>query len=503
MIIDDQQYDLIIVGTGAGGGTLAQALAPTGKRILVLERGQSMPLEEQNRADVDVFKKERYHAPEQWYDEAGEPFSPQTNYAVGGNTKIYGATLMRLREKDFEAVPHQDGTSPEWPLKYADFEPYYTAAEKLYQVHGDVTADATEPVHSGPYPFSAVDHPPLMQPIVGALAEQGLHPAALPLSLTRQDDDPTGDAEVFGIQPALKHDNVTLITGAQVVSLHTNPSGRVVKGVQAEIGEQSILYVGNIVVLACGAINSAALLLASANAKHPNGLANGSDQVGRNLMKQQMTSIVQLSTSANSGQFSRSVGVNDFYWGDRDYAYPMGHIYNTGGLLQDVMFTESPPLLSVLARVLPGVGIKQLAMRSIGWWTQTEVLPDPKNRVRLEKGKLRLEFTPNNTEAHDRLVYRWIEALQTMEKATKGIQRSGVHPRGEAPLQVVAHQCGTCRMGTDPATSVLNTQCRTHEIENLYVVDSSFFPSCGAVSPALTVIANALRVGAHLKESLT
>lgn len=499
MIIDDQQYDIIIVGTGAGGGTLAQALAATGKKILILERGSQMALEEQNRADVDVFKKERYHAPEQWYDEAGEPFFPQTNYAVGGNTKIYGATLMRLRERDFEAVPHQDGISPEWPLKYGDFEPYYTAAEQLYQVHGNAAADSTEPTRSAGYPFPGVDHEPLMQPIVEALTDQGLHPIPLPLSLTRQAEDPTGDAEVFGVHPAIAHDNVTLLTGAKVVSLHTNPSGTLIKGVQAEVDGQTFLYVGNIVALACGAINSAALLLASANGKHPQGLANRSDQVGRNLMKQTMTSIVQLTTATNSGKFSRSVGLNDFYWGDRDYSFPMGHIHNAGGLLQDVMFAESPPLLSVLARVLPGAGLKQLATRSIGWWAQTEVLPDPKNRVRWEKGKLRLEYTANNAEAHDRLVFRWIEALQTLEKTTKGIQRSGVHPRAEAPLQVVAHQCGTCRMGTDPATSVLDLNCRTHEIENLYVVDSSFFPSCGAVSPALTVIANALRVGEHLK----
>ncbi|MGB3613263.1 MAG: GMC family oxidoreductase, partial [Elainellaceae cyanobacterium] len=484
--------------------------APTGKRILILERGESMPLTEQNRADVDLFKKERYHAPEQWYDETGEPFYPQTNYAVGGNTKIYGATLMRLRERDFEAVPHHDGTSPEWPLSYADFEPYYTAAEQLYQVHGTAATDPTEPLHSADYPFPAVDHNPLVQPMVEALAGQGLHPTALPLSLTRQNDDPTGDAEVFGVIPALKYDNVALITGAKVVSLHTNTSGQVIKGVQAEVGDQTFLYIGDIVVLACGAINSAALLLASANEKHPNGLANGSDQVGRNLMKQLMTNIVQLTSKANSVKFLRSVSVNDFYWGDSsglasdqdDYDYPMGHIYNTGGLLQDVIFTESPPILSVLAKVLPGAGLKQLATRSIGWWAQTEVLPDPKNRVRLEKGKLRLEFMPNNTEAHDRLIYRWIEALQVAEKTLKGFQRSGVHPRGETPIQVVAHQCGTCRMGTDPATSVLNTDCRTHEIDNLYVVDSSFFPSCGAVSPALTVIANALRVGDRLIEHL-
>ncbi|MEO1400787.1 MAG: GMC family oxidoreductase [Cyanobacteria bacterium J06635_1] len=498
MIIDDQHYDIIIVGTGAGGGTLAQKLAPTGKQILILERGSGMALEEQNLAGVDVLKSKRYHAPEQWYDQTGEPFAPQTNYAIGGNTKIYGASLMRMRDRDFEAVPYQDGVAPEWPLKYADFEPYYTAAEQLYQVHGEAGQDPTEPDHSGNYPYPAVAHEPLMQPIVDAIAQQGLHPAPLPLSLTRQDDDPTGDAEVFGINPALNYDNVTLKTSARVVSLHTNPAGTEIKGVQAQVGNQAYLFTGHIVVLACGAVNSAALMLGSANEKYPNGLANGSDQLGRNLMKHQMTVIVERGANNNSGTFPRSVSVNDFYWGDGDYKYPMGHIENSGGLLQDVIFAESPPLLSVLAKRMPGMGLKQLAVRSIGWWAQTGVLPNPSNRIYWQKGKLRFEFTPNNIEAHDRLVYRWIEVLKTLEKNTKDAKRSGLYPRGEAPVQVVGYQSGTCRMGTDPATSVLDINCRTHEIDNLYVVDSSFFPSCASVSPALTVMANALRVGDHL-----
>ena len=502
MIIDDQHYDVIIVGTGAGGGTLAQKLAPTGKQILILERGARMMLEEQNRADVDVFKKERYHAPEQWYDQAGEPFFPQTNYAVGGNTKIYGATLMRMRDRDFTAVPHQEGIAPEWPFQYSALEPYYTIAEQLYQVHGEAAEDPTEPHHSADYPYPAVEHEPLMRPIVEAIAHQGLHPTPLPISLTRQEDDPTGDSEVFGINLALKHKNVTLKTSAKVVGLHTNPTGTEIKAVQADVSGQLMLFSGDIVVLACGAVNSAALLLESANDKHPHGLANGTDLVGRNLMKQRLTVIVERSSSSNSGTFPRSVSVNDFYWGDRDYTYPMGHIENSGGLLQDVIFAESPPLLSVLAQILPGSRLKGLAIHSVGWWAQTGMLPDPNNRVRWQKGKLRYEFTPNNFEAHDRLVYRWIEVLKTLEKEVKETQSNTMFPRGEAPLQIVGYQSGTCRMGTDPATSVLDIHCRTHEIDNLYVVDSSFFPSCPAVGPALTVMANALRVGDHLCDRL-
>ncbi len=505
MIIDDQHYDVIIVGTGAGGGTLANKLASTGKNILILERGDFMPLEEQNRANVDVFKKERYRAAERWYDKDGETFSPQTNYAVGGNTKIYGATLVRMREKDFEAVEHQEGVSPEWGLKYQDFEPYYTEAERLYMVHGQTVDDPTEPYRSSDYPLPAVEHEPQIQKIVDAITKQGLHPTPLPLSLTHEDDDPTGDSEVFGIVPALKHDNVTLKTSAKVVCLITNSSGEAVRAVEAEIKGQSYLFFGDIIVLSCGAINSAALLLKSANHKHPNGLANSSDLVGRNFMKLHQTAMVELSVNANSGKFLRSVSVNDFYWGDENFPYPMGHIENTGGLLQDIIFAESPPILSVLAKGMPGFGLKQLAKRSIGWWMYTETLPDPDNRVRVKEGKIYLDFTPNNIEAHDRLIYRWIDVLKASEKklGSSVFEKLAIYPRGEVPIQAVANQCGTCRFGEDPQTSVLDLNCRSHEIENLYVVDSSFFPSSSSVSPALTIIANALRVGDHLKERLS
>jgi choline dehydrogenase-like flavoprotein len=502
MIIDDQYYDVIIVGTGAGGGTLAYKLASTGKKILILERGDFMPLEEQNRSNIDIFKRDRYRASEQWYDISGEPFSPQTNYAIGGNTKIYGAALLRRREKDFESVTHQAGISPEWCLKYADFEPYYTEAENLYKVHGATNGDTTEPTHSSEYPYPAVNHEPDIQRIYDAIAQQGLHPSTIPLGLTREEDDPTNDSEVSGIVPALKYDNVTLKTQAKVIGLHTNPSGLVVKGVEAEVGGQSYLFLADIVVLACGAVNSAALLLKSASDLHPKGLANSSDLVGRNLMKSLLSTVVQLSTKPNSGSFQKTIYVNDFYWGDADFPYPMGHIQNSGGLLTDIIFAESPPIFSVVAKLMPGFGLKQLATHSIGWWAQTEDLPDPNNRVRVENNKIHIDYSPNNTEAHDRLIYRWTDVLKNVEKSLDGFYGGVMHPRGEVPLQVMANQCGTCRFGDDPQTSVLDRDCRAHDLDNLYVVDGSFFPSNAGVSPALTIIANALRVGDRLIERL-
>jgi choline dehydrogenase-like flavoprotein len=500
MIVDDQHYDLIIVGTGAGGGTLARKLAPTGKKILVLEQGKFLDKESSELVDTEVFKKEQYHAPEQWIDRDGEPFSPQTSYAVGGNTKVWSGVLMRMRDRDFEEVQHQDGISPAWSLKYQDFEPYYTEAEQLYQAHGKLGDDPTEPAHSQDYVFPAVAHDSYIEQVSQGLRSQGLHPSYLPIGLG---DQGRTDSEDSGITPALKRETVTFKDSAQVVCLHTNLSGTEIRAVQAKINGQAYLFFSNIVVLACGAINSAALLLRSQNEKHPNGLANGSGLVGRNLMKQQLSVVVQWMTAANSGLFQRTLGVNDFYWGEEGYPYPMGHVQNSGGILQDVIFSEAPPIFSAIARNLPEFGLRQLATHSIGWWLQTEDLPHPDNRVELSRDRVRLRYAPSNTEAHDRLVYRWIDVLKSLEAMQPNMfNRLGSHPRSEMPIQVVAHQCGTCRFGDDPKTSVLDLNCRSHEIDNLYVVDSSFFPSSASVSPGLTVVANALRVGDYLIERL-
>jgi choline dehydrogenase-like flavoprotein len=500
MIVDDQHYDVIIVGTGAGGGTLARQLAPTGKKILVLEQGDFLEKESSELVDTEVFKKEQYHAPEQWYDHQGEPFHPQTSYSVGGNTKIYSGVLMRMRDRDFQSVQHQDGISPAWALTYQDFEPYYTQAENLYQVHGKLEDDPTEPSHSSPYLFPEVAHHPQTEAVKEILLGKGLHPAYLPLGLG---DQGRTDSEDTGVSPALKYDNVTLKTSAKAVCLHTNSSGSEIRAIQVKIGEQSYLFLGNIFVLSCGAINSAALLLRSANEKHPNGISNRNDQVGRCLMKQQMSVVVQLTSSSHSGLFQRTLGFNDFYWGDDQYPYPMGHVQEAGGLLQDVIFSEAPPILSIFTRLMPGFGLRQLATRSLGWWLQTEDLPNPDNRVRLSDDRLHLDYTPSNVEAHDRLVYRWLDVLKSVQtEQPSRFNLSGVLPRSDMPIQVVAHQCGTCRFGEDPQTSVLDLNCRTHEVQNLYVVDSSFFPSSSSVSPGLTVIANAIRVGEHLIQRL-
>jgi len=518
-----ERYDVIIIGTGAGGGTLAYRLASTGKKILVLERGEFLPREKANWSAMEVYQKERYHTSERWYDKDGNTIAPGTGYWVGGNTKVYGAALLRLRERDFEKVIHQDGISPEWPLKYQDFELYYTQAEQLYDVHGLRGTDPTEPPTSVAYPYPPVSHEPDMQAIADEIQQLGYYPFHLPLGLKLNESDRTAspcircdtfdgypclvgakaDAEVNAIRPARQaYANLTLMTNAKVLRLHTSASGREVTAVETEINGEIYSFVGNLVVVACGAINSAVLLLRSANEQHPNGLANSSDQVGRNFMKHVETALLSLGLEPNRANFQKTIAVNDFYWGEPDFQYPMGMVQNTGNVLAHMIPAEAPPLLAPYVKLVPGFELHLIAERAVGWWLQTEDLPDPNNRVRVVGDKIHLDYTLNNTEAADRLVHRWTSILKAVNRGFKHVIPFSIYPRNHLSIQSLAHQCGTCRFGWEPKTSVLDLNCRTHDVENLYVVDGSFFPSNSGVNPTLTIMANALRVGDRLASLL-
>ncbi|MEL6580424.1 MAG: GMC family oxidoreductase [Cyanobacteria bacterium J06621_12] len=517
----NQHYDLIIIGTGAGGGTVAHELAPTGQKILILERGDFLPREKENWSPKEVYQDHRYHTNEQWRDGDGKILNPQTCYWVGGNTKVYGAALLPMRERDFEDVEHKDGISPAWDLKYQDFAPHYAKAEKLYSVHGQKGQDPTEPTREE-YPYPPVAHEPDMQSTVDNLKQMGYTPFNLPVGLNLNEVDHTlsqcircdtcdgfpclvdgkGDAEVNCVNKTLKYDNVTLMTGAKVVKLHTSASGKEVTGVETEIGDRTQTFSADIVIVACGAINSAALLLRSANDAHPHGLANSSDQVGRNFMKHLCTSIVALSDRPNNSTYQKTIALNDFYWGEEGFPYPMGMIQNTGNVKPDMIPPSAPASLAPFVNIAPEIALEITARHSTGWWLQTEDLPVAENRVRWTKDGICLEYTPNNLEARDRLVHRWTEILKAVVQETKRVIPLGIFPRNYIPLSAVGHQCGTCRFGEDPATSVLDLNCRTHDVENLYVVDGSFFPSNSGVNPTLTIIANAIRVAEHLKQRI-
>jgi choline dehydrogenase-like flavoprotein len=509
------RYDVIIIGTGAGGGTLAHRLAQTGKKILLLERGDFVPRERENWSPRAVVSEGRYDCPELWSDADGNEFRPGTHYFVGGNTKFYGAALFRMRERDFEELKHFGGISPAWPLSYADFEPYYAAAERLYNVHGNRGEDPTEPWASSAFPHAAVSHEPRIQKLHDDLARIGQRPFHVPVGVAldesnRRDSacircgtcdgfpclvNAKSDADVLCVRPALAR-GVELHVRTRVLRLETDAAGRSVSRVIAERDGERVEYAANLVVVACGAINSAALLLRSASERHANGLGNGSGLVGRNYMCHLNTMLVALSREANPTEFHKTFALTDFYFGADDFGFPLGLIQLMGKAHAEVLKVGAPP-------GTPTPILRALSQRGIPFWLTSEDLPDRENRVALgANGNVRLLYTPNNLEGHERLAGKVKELLSRAGMSMKHLLPANLYVGGRIPVAGVAHQCGTTKFGRDPKTSVLDVDCKSHEIDNLYVVDGGFFPSSSAVNPALTIAANALRVGDRIAERL-
>lgn len=516
-------YDIAIIGTGAGGGTLLHALAGRGKRILVLERGDYVPREKANWSTRAVNLEGRYQTKEVWRDRDGQPLHPHTNYYVGGNTKFYGAALFRLRREDFGEVKHWGGVSPAWPIGYEDMEPYYTAAERLYHVHGERGVDPTDPPAGAPYPHPAVSHEPRLQQLHDDWARLGLRPFHVPLGIMLDERNPRAsrcircetcdghpclvgaksDAQVVAVDPALADPNVTLLTNAYVAKLETSASGREVTRLVVTRGEATETHSADVVVVSAGAINSAALLLRSASDRHPRGLANGSDMVGRHYMGHVNSVLMAVSRCPNPTVFQKTLGLNDFYFGSPEWEYPMGHISFVGKLDADTLRGGAPA-------IAPGWSLDLMAKHSMDFWLTSEDLPDPDNRVTLDReGNIVLAYRPNNETAHRRLTAKLEQLMKQQRKCGvhghechEGLFSRNLFLGQRIPLAGVAHQNGTARFGRDPRDSVLDVNCRAHEVDNLYVVDASFFPSSAAVNPALTIMANALRVAEHLKDRL-
>ena len=554
-------YDAIVIGSGAGGGTLALHLARAGKRILILERGPFLPQEKLNWDTSAVFLQNRYHTKEVWQDKDGKDLHPQQAYFVGGQTKVYGAAMFRMRAEDFGVIQHQGGVSPAWPIAYADMEPYYTRAEELFYVHGDLgTAqavaggfasswDPTEPFHSKVYPYPAFANEPRMQRVEDDVRKLGVRTFPIPLGLKRNAADTVeskcircdtcdgypclvhakSDADINCIREIMHLPNVTLMTQARVVRLTTNASGTAISSVEIVTPDsqgKTVSYAGDIVAVCAGAVNSAVLLLLSANEKHPRGLGNNaSDQVGRNFMYHQADAVLALSTDRNDDSYMKTWGTNDFYFKDPDssYPYPLGQVQPVGSFHHQMMKSDAPPLT-------PGFVLETMKEHAVPWWLTTEDLPAAENRVTLRNttpsqamssepgtagphgaanptdpavgtvaapGQIRLAYTPNNVESFNRLKDRWIDVLKRAGHATTSVPFHAYFKK-RIPLEGVGHQNGTCRFGHDPATSVLDVHCKVHDIDNLYVVDASFFPSASAVNPSLTIIANAIRVADYL-----
>jgi choline dehydrogenase-like flavoprotein len=575
-------YDAIIIGSGAGGGTLALHLAQAGKNILILERGPFLPQEKLNWDTSAVFLDNRYHTRETWQDKDGKPLHPQQAYFVGGQTKVYGAAMFRMRAEDFGAIRHRGGISPAWPISYSDLEPYYTRAEELFHVHGDLgdaptvaggygsSFDPTEPYHSKKYPYPAFSNEPRMQSIEKDVRGLGIHTFPIPLGLKLNEADPLAskcircdtcdgypclvhaksDADINCIRQIMHLPNVTLMTNSRVTRLLTNSTGTAVTAVEVmhsgsskgtglssnrnDLGPQrtsggnTATYQAGLFAVCAGAINSAVILLASANDKHPNGLANRSDQVGRNFMYHQADALLALSTERNEDSYTKTWGTNDFYLkdSDPDYPFPLGQVQPVGSFHFEMMKGDAPPLT-------PGFVLEEMKHHAVPWWLTTEDLPDPENRVTLHNTAplwsenqqpgvggahpsgdtghtneidpvteaapmhIQLSYTPNNVESFNRLKDRWVDILKKAGHASTSVPLHAYFKK-RIPLEGVGHQNGTCRMGNDPATSVLDVHCKAHDLDNLYVIDASCFVSASAVNPSLTIIANAIRIADYL-----
>jgi choline dehydrogenase-like flavoprotein len=518
----DEHWDVLIIGSGPGGASAAQRLAATGKRVLILERGDYLPRARANWDAKTVFVEGAYQTKEIWYTAHGQAIHPGLHYYVGGNSKVYGAALLRMRERDFDAVEHGDGISPAWPLTYADFEPYYLQAERLFHVHGQRGEDPTEPPASEPFPHPAVTHESTIQTLSDNLSGKGLRPFHLPLGILLDEKDgratPTSacircdafdgfpcllngkaDAQVVCVDPALSaFPNLTLRTGAFVERLETDVTGRIVEAVQVTRDGRQERYSADIVVVACGALSSALLLLRSASERHPRGLANGSDQVGRNYMRHNQSILMALTRQPNDAVFQKTLAVSDYYFGADDWAYPHGLIQMCAAAHPDQIRAEALPTWLDWAPRMP---FEEMARHSISFWLSSEDLPRSENRIAYDGERVILDTRDNNMEAHHRLKKKLEQVLDAADCHPFLLDRS-LYLGKDIPVGGTAHQAGTTRFGPDPTHSVLNLDCRAHEVDNLYLTDAGFFPSIGAVNPTLTIIANALRVADIIAQRL-
>lgn len=486
--------DVVIIGTGAGGAAAAWSLRDSGRRVLLVEQGDFLPREAQNWDPREVFVKSRYKNVGRWRDAStGAMFKPGVHDYVGGNTKVFGAAFPRFRESDFGAVEHVDGTSPAWPIDYAELEPWYCRAEQMYGVHG-VEDDPTAPWRSQPYPYPAIPHEPGIQRLVDTLYAQGYRPSSVPIGIDLRDGgrcircrtcdgypcavDAKSDADLKGVRPAIEGD-VRLMTRTAATRVVTNDAGTAVTGVELEREGHRWTVTAPVVVVACGSVRSATLLMRSANAAHPGGLGNGHDQLGRHYMQHVNTGLISIDPRRrNDGFFQKTFQVNDFYFAGRDGGFPWGNLQALGKLQTQQLVSSRPKL--------PEPMLAYIAAHSVEWWVMSEDLPLSEHRIRLgADGVPEVTWRPTNTSTHQKLI-----------KAASEMMRSAGFPvsvHETFTITTNSHQCGTLRMGDDPAMSVTDRDSQVHGIAGLIVGDSSVFVSSAAVNPALTISALAMR----------
>lgn len=487
--------DIVIIGSGMGGASVAAGLAPTGARITILERGHQIPDTAPARDPWRIYTNSAFRSKETWLDETGKPFEPGNYYNVGGNTKLYGAVLIRYRQEDFGELEHFDGISPAWPFAYEELAPWYERAEQLFKVRGDHTSDKTEPPHDSSYPFPPVPDEPAIADVRARLTKAGVSPFTLPLGVdidTWLKAGKTGwdgypdlrcgkmDAETCALAEALSHENVSLLTGAHVQYLSCDPETHRISEVTFEKdGEVHTLKAGTF-ILCAGAVQSAALLLKS-------GLANSSDYVGRCFMNHNATAVIGIDPRfQNDAVYQKTFGLNDWYLDDGETGKPLGNVQLLGRVTPDILKIQVPSL--------PMLAARWISNHAIDMYLISEDLPDPESRVVLNGDQIELIWRRSNMTAHHKLLAK-----------TKATLKAAGFPLVLSRLfdgRVPSHQCGTVRMGLDPKTSVLDPTCRTWDHPNLYVTDAGALPTSAAVNPSLTVAALALRTANTIQKEL-
>jgi len=487
--------DIVIIGSGVGGATIAAGLAGSGARIAILERGERLPDTPEARSYRSIFVDGHFRPKEMWREADGTEFNPGNFYFVGGNSKLFGAVLLRYRAEDFTEMQHLGGVSPAWPFPYEELEPWYGKAERLFEVRGALGDDPTEPFHSTPYPHGPVPDEPAIARARAELKAQGLHPASLPLGVdidtwlsggrTPWDGFPnTGegkrDAETASLAAALKDPDIELVTSAHVDTLEAGPGGRIETVHYTHNGERKRLS-PKLVILSAGAINSAAILLRSGDGK---GLANRSGQVGRNFMNHNCSAMLAIDPfRRNDSVYQKTLMLNDYYLtGGRD-GLPLGNVQLLGKINGDILKANAP-------RYAPRLALDFMARHAVDWYMMTEDLPNPESRVMVDGKGIILQWRRSN-----------MEALSGLEEKMRAHFKAAGYPivlSRAFDKRTPSHQCGTVRMGLDPAASPLDPFCRAWDHPNLYVVDGGCLPTSAAVNPALTIAAQALRVADHL-----
>ena len=500
----EQHYDIVIIGTGIGGATVLSALVDSGASILVLERGEQLPDTEAARDAQAVFVEQSFKSEEQWRDAQGQLFSPGNYYYLGGNSKFYGAVMLRYREDDFKALGFKSGVSPAWPFSYDELAPFYQRAERLYQVRGTQGEDSCDPRGERGYVEGPVPDETCIASLRQKLLAKGYHPFSLPLAVDIErwlarsktpwdgfPDTDTGkiDAQAAALNPALEHANVRLVSGAKVLRLQASTCGKRIQSVEFIKDQQTLSVSAKLVILSAGAINSAALLLVSKCARFPNGLANSSDQVGRNFMNHNCSALLAINPfRRNRSIYQKTIALNDYYFGDASSGEPLGNIQLLGKLNGSILKAGLPRYF----RWLPTFIFDWLARHSVDWYVMSEDLPSPDSRVSIDAdGCIRLSWQRSNASAHRQLLQR-----------AKAMARATGYPivlSKAFDSSVPSHQCGTVRMGNDAKQAPLDSYCRSYDQRNLFVVDASFLPNSAAVNPALTIAAQALRVAEHIK----